>query len=51
MILPVNDFEPNNTKRMNMLFAEIKRLHENKDEVIEFYKKTKKELLLIMNCY
>ena len=49
------DFEPNNTKRMNMLFAEIKRLHENKDAVIEFYKKNKDRIVanyeLLLSLY
>jgi GDP-L-fucose synthase len=39
------DSEPNNTKRMNMLFDEIKRLHENKDVVIEFYKNNKDRIV------
>lgn len=43
------DSEPNNTKRMNMLFAEIKRLHENKDAVIEFYKKNKERVVANYN--
>jgi GDP-L-fucose synthase len=43
------DAEPNNTKRMNMLFAEIKRLHENKDAVIEFYKKNKERIVANYN--
>jgi len=49
------DLEPNNTKRMEMLFAEIKRLHENKGEVIEFYKKNKERIVanyeLLLSLY
>lgn len=39
------DLEPNNIKRMYMLFDEIKRLHENKDLVIEFYKNNKDRIV------
>jgi hypothetical protein len=32
------DNEPNQKKRFKMLCAEIKRLHDNKNDLIEFYK-------------
>jgi len=35
------DLEKNNVKRMHMIFDEIKRLYDNKEQVIEFYKKNK----------
>ena len=49
------DLVRNNQKRMKMVFEEIKRLNDNKDLVIEFYKKNKhrfeKNLELFQKAY